>query len=82
MSSSIGDFRHEHPPLRPARCLAVAAVNLDMLGTGEHHQVVERVGIAAVFEPNAMMDFKPARFAGQFGAVSRPPKGSTSSRRP
>ena len=67
------NLSHQRAPCGPARCLAVAAVNLDMLGTGEHHQVVERVRIAAVFEPHAMMDFKPARFAGQFGAVSRPP---------
>ena len=82
MSSSIGDFRHEHPPLRPARCLAVAAVNLDMLGTRENHKVVERVRIAAVFELHPVMDFEPARSPGQIGAISRTPKGSPPRRRP
>ena len=82
MSSSLSDFRYQCPPFGPARCRAVVAVMLDMFCAGENHQVVERVGIAAVFEFHAVMDFEPARFAGELGAVSRAPKRRTSRRRP
>ena len=33
MASSLSDFRYQYPPFSPARCLAVAAVMRDMLGT-------------------------------------------------
>ena len=44
----------------------------DMLGAGQHLQVVERVRVAAVFEREAVMYFQAARTAGQLGTVSGP----------
>ena len=59
------------PPFTPARCLAIATVELDVLPAGQNDQIVGIVSVAVVFEFHSMVDFKPSTFPAELRPIPR-----------